>query len=313
MFENTQYHRPVLYQEIISALQPKSGGRYIDCTLGAGGHSRGILEASSPDGELLAFDLDMNAIEISSKTLAPFGARAHLRQESYLNLHSAMQEIGWDLVDGIVIDYGVSSMQLDQAERGFSFRMDGPLDMRFDTSKGISAAEFLNQVEETHLADILWKFGEETRSRKIAAAIIFNRPITTTQQLAKVIQDAVGKGEKRGRKFIHPATKSFQAIRIAINHELDAVEGVLPLAMEALKPGGILAVISFHSLEDRIVKNFFRTESRDCLCPPEQPICTCDHKAILKRISTKPISATNAETEENPRSRSAKLRIAKRI
>ena len=313
MFENTQYHRPVLYQEIINALQPKSGGRYIDCTLGAGGHSRGILENSAPDGELLAFDLDSTAIEIASQTLKPFGERAHLRHESYLNILDAMEELGWDAVDGIVLDYGVSSMQLDQAERGFSFRMDGPLDMRFDTSKGKSAAEWLNQVEEEKLADVLWKYGDENRSRRIAAAIVSNLPIETTQELAQIIKDAVVRPVKRGRKTIHPATKSFQAIRIAVNHELDAVEHILPLAVKALKPGGILAVISFHSLEDRIVKNFMRDESKDCLCPPEQLVCTCDHKATLKRLTSKPIIATDMETRENPRARSAKLRIAKRV
>ena len=313
MFENTKYHRPVLYQEIIKALQPKSGGRYIDCTLGAGGHSRGILETSAPDGELLAFDLDKTAIEIASQTLKPFGERAHLRHESYLNILDAMEELGWDAVDGIVLDYGVSSMQLDMAERGFSFRMDGPLDMRFDTSKGISAAEWLNQVEEEELADVLWKYGDENRSRRIATAILAQRPIGTTQQLANVIQDAVGRPKKHGRKSIHPATKSFQAIRIAVNHELDAVEEILPLAVKALKPGGFLTVISFHSLEDRIVKNFMRDESKDCLCPTEQLVCTCDHKATLKRLNTKPIIASEAETKGNPRARSAKLRIAKRL
>ena len=297
----------------MNALQPKSGGRYIDCTLGAGGHSRGILAASAPDGQVLAFDLDAEAITIAMQTLAPFGERVIARHESYLALPGAMEEIGWDAVDGVVIDFGVSSMQLDRAERGFSFRMDGPLDMRFNARKGISAADFLAQVEEDALADILWKYGEESRSRRIAAAIKANLPIETTQELAQVIEKAVGRPEKRGRKTIHPATKSFQAIRIAVNGELDAVEAVLPLAVNALKPGGIIAVISFHSLEDRIVKNFMRTESKDCICPPEQLICTCGHEASLKRISGKPITAQDAEMDENPRARSAKLRVAQKV
>lgn len=313
MSENIPFHRPVLYQEILNALQPKPGGHYIDCTLGAGGHSRGILEAITPDGELLAFDLDQTAIGIAAQTLAPFGDRVHLRHESYLKMQQAMQALGWEAVDGIVIDFGVSSMQLDQAERGFSFRKNGPLDMRFDVTRGISAADLLNQIDENQLAEILWKYGEESRSHKIAAAILANRPITTTMQLAQVIENAIGQPRKRGRRPIHPATKSFQAIRIAVNHELDAVEGVLPLAIQALAPGGILAVISFHSLEDRIVKHFFRDESKDCLCPPEQPICTCGHTATLKRMTKKPVIATDAEIQENPRARSAKLRIAKRL
>ncbi len=313
MFENTQYHRPVLYQEIISALQPISGGKYIDCTLGAGGHSRGILEASAPDGELLAFDLDATAIKIASQTVEPFKNRIHLRHESYLHMHEVMQELGWEAVDGILLDYGVSSMQLDQPDRGFSFRKDGPLDMRFDTRQGISAATYLNQVDEETLADVLWRFGEESRSRRIAAAIIANRPIETTQQLAQIIEKAIGRSQKRGTKSIHPATKSFQAIRIAVNQELDAVERSLPLALKALKSGGVLAVITFHSLEDRLVKNFMRDESKDCLCPPEQWTCTCGHQATLTRITTKPIIAAPAEIEQNPRARSAKLRIAKRL
>ncbi|NSW51074.1 MAG: 16S rRNA (cytosine(1402)-N(4))-methyltransferase RsmH [Anaerolineae bacterium] len=309
-------HLPVLFEETMTALQPKPGGRYIDCTLGAGGHALGILQRTEPDGLLLGFDLDASAIEIARGRLSDFGQRVVLRHASYLEMHAVLQELGWNHVDGIVIDFGVSSMQLDQPQRGFSFREDGLLDMRFDPSRGTSAADWLKTIMEDELADVLWKYGEERASRRIAAAIVTARshaPIQTTHQLADIIQNTVGRKKERGRRPIHPATRSFQAIRIAVNHELQSVEAVLPLAVQALKPGGRLAVISFHSLEDRIVKDYFHTESRDCICPPHQPVCTCNHTAILHRITHKPITAADAENQENPRARSAKLRVVEKM
>jgi 16S rRNA (cytosine1402-N4)-methyltransferase len=307
------HHRPVLYQEIINALDPRSGGRYVDGTLGAGGHSYGILSASAPDGQLLAFDLDPQAISLARETLAPFEGRFHLVHDSYLSLPQHMRALGWQTVDGIVLDFGVSSMQLDQPQRGFSFLREGPLDMRFDPTRGVSAAEFLEHISEAELAEILWRYGEEPKSRHLAAAILARRPITTTTQLAAIIEETIGRRPVRGRTHIHPATRSFQALRIAVNEELRAVEAIIPLAIEALAPGGKLAVISFHSLEDRIVKNSLRRESTDCICPPEQLICTCGHTASIRLTPRKAITASEQEVAQNTRSRSAKLRIAQKI
>lgn len=297
-------HLSVLYKDIIHALSPRAGGRYIDGTLGAGGHAAGILAASAPDGELLGLDLDPQALAIATERLAGFGGRAHIVGASYLEMAAQAKTLGWEQVDGIVLDLGVSSMQLDNAERGFSFLQDGPLDMRFDPSRGSSAADLVNSLSESDLADIIFRYGEERLSRKIARIIVQNRPFTTTRQLADLVLKTIGKRER-----IHPATRTFQALRIAVNGELDAVESVLPLALELLRPGGRLAVISFHSLEDRIVKTYFRRESRDCLCPPQQPVCTCGHRAAIIEVNRKPIEAGEEEIQVNARARSAKLRV----
>lgn len=307
------HHQPVLYRKVMDALKPGTGGRFVDCTLGAGGHSFGILEASSPDGRLLGFDLDNSAIELAQIRLKSFGDRVYLYHRSYLELENTLAEMNWPGVDGILLDFGVSSMQLDRPERGFSFREDGPLDMRFNPQAGQSAAELINTISQEDLTALLWKYGEETKSRRIAAAICSQRPFQTTKQLADCIESNVGSSSARGRKYIHPATKTFQAIRIAVNHELEAVENILPMAVKALNPKGRLAVISFHSLEDRIVKQYFQVESRDCICPSEQLICTCGHHASLKRITKKPIIADLTEVQENKRARSAKLRVVEKI
>lgn len=302
-------HISVLYKDIIAALQPKSSGRYVDATVGAGGHAWGLLDASSPDGQLLGLDLDPRALELANQRLALFNGRFTLLHSSYTSLLQSLQRLGWDHVDGIVIDLGVSSMQIDTPERGFSFIKDGPLDMRFNPSQQTSAADLVNTLPEEDLASILWEYGEEKFSRRIARAIVGNRPFTTTLQLASTIEKAVGKS---GGK-IHPATRSFQALRIATNRELDSLQEFLPQAIQALAPQGRLAVISFHSLEDRIVKQYFRRESSDCICPPEQPVCTCDHKATIKEISRHPIEADDEEKQSNPRARSARLRIAEKL
>lgn len=300
-------HLPVLYKTIITALQPQSPGRYIDGTLGAAGHATGILTESAPGGELLGLDLDPQALAIARERLAPFGERAHIVQASYTTMKEQAAKLGWDAVDGIVLDFGVSSMQLDTPERGFSFLSDGPLDMRFSPNAGMSAADLVNTYAETDLADIIFRYGEDRLARRIARSIVGNRPFTTTRQLADLILKSIGRPER-----IHPATRTFQALRIAVNGELDAIESVLPVAVRLLKSGGRLAVISFHSLEDRIVKEYFRHESRDCICPPRQPICTCGHKASITEINRKPIEADEEEVQQNPRARSAKLRIAQK-
>ncbi|HWQ04599.1 MAG TPA: 16S rRNA (cytosine(1402)-N(4))-methyltransferase RsmH [Longilinea sp.] len=302
-------HLSVLYHEIIHALNPHSPGRYVDATIGAGGHALGILQACAPGGFLLGLDLDPRALEIASQRLSAFESRIILRQVSYTALQQQLEKLGWDVVDGIVIDLGVSSMQIDTPERGFSFLADGPLDMRFSPEQPTTAADLVNSLPEAELADLIYRYGEERLSRRIARAIVQARPIFTTAQLADLIVRA--SGGRRGR--IHPATRTFQALRIAVNQELNALEEFLPQAIQSLAAGGRLAVISFHSLEDRIVKQFFRRESRDCICPPGQPVCTCGHKASLIEINRHPIEADEEESKNNPRARSAKLRIAEKL
>jgi len=316
-------HDPVLYQEIIQALQPRSGHRYIDGTLGAGGHAWGILQGSSPDGLLLGLDVDPQALELARVRLSEFGDRALLFQASYTSLALRLAEVNWQTVDGIVLDLGVSSMQLDTPERGFSFQVDVPLDMRFDPHNSVSAANLVNDLPEEQLAELIYRYGDETAARRIARAIVRSRPIKTTGKLSGLIVQAVGypprrrgSSQKSGqahRASLHPATRTFQALRIAVNRELEALEAVLPQAVAALAPSGRLAVISFHSLEDRIVKQFFRQESQDCICPPRQPVCVCGHRASLRLVTRHIIQPQAAEIEQNPRSRSARLRVVEKL
>jgi len=301
-------HQPVLYQEIIHALRPANGGQYVDGTLGAGGHAAGLLAASEPGGQLLGLDVDPQALELARRTLAPFGERARINQASYTHLAEQLAGLGWQAVDGILLDLGASSMQFDTPGRGFSFQADGPLDMRFDPSNPLSAAEIVNTWPEAELADVIYRFGEEPASRRIARAIVRARPLHGTRELVAAIETVL---PRRGAH--HPATQTFQALRIAVNDELGAIESVLPQAVRALKPGGRLAVITFHSLEDRLVKEYFRRESRDCICPPEQPVCTCGHKASLELVSRKALQAGEAEVAANPRARSARLRVAEKL
>ncbi len=302
-------HVPVLFQEVIEVLNPVPGGVYVDGTIGAGGHSRGILERSAPDGILIGFDLDPAALAVTESNLAEFSDRVTLIHSSYLDLVSHLNKQNMHNIDGILIDLGLSSMQLDSPERGFSFRYEAPLDMRFDPGQSFSASDLVNESTREELTEIIFTYGEEKFSRRIADAIIANRPLTTTKELAELIKRVV----PHSRSKIHPATRTFQALRIVVNNELDALEAFLPAALEVLKPGGRLAVIAFHSLEDRIVKRFFRQESRDCICPPELPICVCENKARIKEISRRPIRPEDPEIVENPRARSAKLRAAEKI
>jgi len=312
-------HRPVLYHEIILALQPGRGELFVDCTLGAGGHAWGILDASSPDGRLLGMDIDPQALDIARQRLAAYGSRAIIIQASYVTMSHQLRQLGWRTVDGVLLDLGLSSMQLDTPQRGFSFQADAPLDMRFDPRNPVRAVDLVNALSEAELTDLLLRFGDERNSRKIAQAIIRSRPLSTTGQLADVVAGVASKrklapGKRAGKKTrIHPATRTFQALRIAVNHELEALENILPQAIKALVPGGRLAVISFHSLEDRIVKQYFRRESKNCLCPPRQPICTCGHKAVLIEVNRRPIRPSPSELEQNPRARSACLRVVEKI
>jgi len=302
-------HLPVLYHEIILALQPRREGFFVDCTLGAGGHAAGILEASQPDGRLLGMDLDPQAIAIARQRLSPFGQRVVIVQASYTSLREQLAILGWPVVHGILLDLGVSSMQLDTPERGFSFQADAPLDMRFDPTNTITADTLVNSLPENDLADIIYRYGEERRAYQVARAIVRARPVHGTGRLAEIIARAT----RGGRPGFHPATRTFQALRIAVNQELEALEAVLPQAVSVLAPSGRLAVISFHSLEDRIVKKYFRQESQDCICPPRQPVCTCGHHASVREINRHPILPVEAEINANPRARSAKLRIIEKI
>lgn len=302
-------HRPVLYQQVLTALKPARGGRYIDGTVGAGGHAAGILEASAPDGELLGLDRDPAALEAASARLADYHRRAHLRQASFAHMGQQAEALGWTSVDGILLDLGLSSLQLDDPERGFSFRFEGPLDMRFDPSQAITAADLVNGLDEADLADLLKRYGEERRARRVARAIVQSRPLRTTTELAETVAGALGRSGGR----IHPATRAFQALRIAVNDELGELEMGLQSAVELLGPGGRLAVIAFHSLEDRMVKRFMRRESRDCICPPGQPVCTCGHVAQLRLVTRRPLRPEEREVRRNPRARSARLRVAERL
>jgi 16S rRNA (cytosine1402-N4)-methyltransferase len=301
-------HKSVLLQEIITALQPHPGGVYIDGTVGVGGHATALLEASAPDGQLFGLDRDQSALEVAGRQLDQFGHRVHLFHANFDQLAQVAQAQGIPRADGLLLDLGVSSMHLDQPERGFSFQADGPLDMRMDPTTGPTAADLVNNLPEEELANLIYRYGEEHRSRRIARAIVKARPLRRTLELAQVVIRASG-GGRPDRTKIHPATRTFQALRIAVNDELGALERVLPQALVCLKPGGRLAVISFHSLEDRIVKQYFKQESQDCLCPPEQPVCTCRHKATIDIITKRPITASLAEIDANPRARSAKLRV----
>lgn len=302
-------HQAVLLDEVIALLQPGPGGVYVDGTVGAGGHAAAILRASQPEGQLFGLDQDQHALEIAKRHLAEFGDRVYLLHANF----DQLSQLQLPPADGILLDLGVSSMQLDQPERGFSFQVDGPLDMRMDDTGGDTAADLVNHLGETELADLIYQYGEERYSRRIARAIVKARPIRRTNQLVEIIQKAVPFAGGKGKARIHPATRTFQALRIAVNDELGALERALPQAIELLKPGGRLAVISFHSLEDRIVKQYFRREAQDCICPPDQPVCTCRHKATVRIITKRPIMPSLAEVNANPRARSAKLRVVESI
>lgn len=307
-------HIPVMPAEVLAALRPHAGGRYIDGTAGGGGHTALLLEHSAPDGQVLAIDADPMALaRVAERLQAPLAAgRLMLARGNFASLTHLAEVAGFRQVDGILLDLGLSSDQLADRERGFSFASDGPLDMRFDPASPTTAADLVNTLAEEEMADILWRYGEERRSRQIARRIIQARarqPITQAAELARIAAAGVP-GHPGG---IHPATRTFQALRIAVNDELKNLADVLPQALDLLAPGGRLAIISFHSLEDRIVKRFFQTEARDCICPPEVPVCRCGHRARIRLVTPHPLAASQTEQEQNPRARSAKLRIAERL
>ncbi len=300
-------HIPVLIPETLKALAVQPGGRYIDCTLGGAGHATAILEHASPGGQLLGIDADPAAIETARERLASFSDAVLLVNDNFANLQSICIKYDFFPVHGILFDLGLSSLQLN-GSRGFSFQHDDPLDMRFDPNQKTTAANIVNTSPEEKLASIIYTYGEEVHSRRIAREIVKARPVETTRQLSQLIEKAIG---RRGR--IHPATKTFQALRIAVNHELEHLESALRQAVELLGYEGRLVVISYHSLEDRIVKQFLQKEARGCICPPGTPACICGHTPSLRLINKKVITPSATEIGNNPRSRSAKLRAAERI
>ncbi len=301
-------HVPVMAREVIDALSVRPGGRYVDGTVGEGGHAEAILEAG---GQVLGIDRDVDALSVARERLSPYRGNAVLVEGNYQDVARICRESGFAPVDGILLDLGVSSFQLEQAERGFSFSREGPLDMRFSPSDELIASDIVNGYREDDLADLIWRFGEERKSRRVAHRIVEERPILTTTQLARVVEQAVG---KKGQNVTHPATRTFLALRIAVNSELAHLAAALSEAHGLLDGSGSrIAVISYHSLEDRIVKDFFRREASDCICPPGTPICVCGHKATLRLLTKKPQRPSELEVLINPRSRSARLRAAERL
>jgi 16S rRNA (cytosine1402-N4)-methyltransferase len=306
-------HEPVLVKEVLEYLAPKPNENFIDCTLGGGGHANEILKMSSPDGKLLGIDLDPEAIKAAQENLQGFNQRIVLVNQNYNNLKQIIYVARFNQINGILLDLGLSSYELQDSRRGFSFKGSAYLDMRFG-SDGKTAADIINNYKEAELIKIFKDYGEERHSSQIAREIVKERKtrkITQTDQLVFIIENVYKNKPKP--KNIHVATKVFQALRIEVNDELNNLKKVLPQALEALVIGGRLAVISFHSLEDRIVKEFFKREAKECLCPPRLPICQCGHKPQLKILTKKIITPSVAEIKINPRSRSAKLRVALKI
>lgn len=308
-------HVTVLLREAVEALQPRADGRYLDGTFGGGGHTRAILLASAPTGRVLALDADPAAIARGEALRAEFGDRLLVREANFAGLAEAAAATGFAPLDGVLLDLGLSSFQLDDPARGFSFSGDGPLDMRFGPGVGETAADIVNGRDEAELADLIYQYGDERLSRRIARAIIRARAegtIRTTGALAAIVARAVASAGG-GHERIHPATRTFQALRIAANRELAVLEEALVGALASLAPGGRLAVIAFHSLEDRIVKGFMRREAVACICPPSVPVCVCDHRATLRPIGRRGLRPGADEIAANPRSRSAILRVAEKL
>jgi 16S rRNA (cytosine1402-N4)-methyltransferase len=306
-------HRPVLLQETLEFLVPERGGLFVDCTVGLGGHSEAILK-SSERTRVLGMDLDPSALAFARQRLAPFGERFHAFQANFRELADVLDRAGERDPDGILVDLGVSSLQFDSPERGFSFRFDAPLDMRMDPTSGATAADLLQQLPESEIARIIFEFGEERHSRRVARRIVERReqgkPVTTTKELADLVMAAVGGGK---REQIHPATRTFQALRIAVNNELEGLGDFVELAVDLLAPDGRFVGISFHSLEDRILKQELRRLSGHCQCPPRLPVCSCGARKVIEVLTRRPVAPSALEVEENPRARSAKLRACRKL
>ncbi len=311
-------HISVMLDEVLEHLVTGAGGRYLDGTLGLGGHALHVLlKAGALQGsgaELLGLDKDAGALELAQKRLARFGSAAHFAQCAFADFEVELDNLGWDFIDGALVDLGVSSLQIDTPERGFSFMQDGPLDMRMNANAGENAATLVNRARVEELKNIIETLGEEPQAGRIARAIDDARarkPIETTLELAHIVEMAYP-AKWRATARNHPATRTFQALRLAVNGELDELTTFLERVVPRLKPGGRVAVISFHSLEDRIVKHFFKTAATGCLCPPQVMRCVCGHEAALTLVTKKALTPSEAESAANPRARSAKLRVAER-
>jgi 16S rRNA (cytosine1402-N4)-methyltransferase len=306
-------HRPVLLEETLKFLAPERGGLFVDCTVGLGGHSEAVLK-SSVDTRVLGMDLDPAALAYTRQRLALYGERFRAFQANFRAIRDVLDEANERDPNGVLVDLGVSSLQFDSPERGFSFRFEAPLDMRMDPTSGTTAAELLQQLPESEIARIIFEYGEERHSRRIARRIVERReqgqPVTTTTELADLVRLAAG-GHKRHQ--IHPATRTFQALRIAVNHELEGLGEFVEAAVDLLIPDGRFAGISFHSLEDRILKNELRRLSGHCQCPPRLPVCECGARKAVEVLTRRPVTPTEREVEENPRARSAKLRAARKL
>lgn len=306
-------HVPVLLHETLDLLQPRPGGTYVDGTLGGAGHAEAILERSTPDGRLLGLDLDPEALERGRERLNRFGDRVILVHDSFADLERVTRWNGFAPADGVLLDLGLSSYQLAHTKRGFGFRAPAPLDMRFNPLQATpTARDLVNKLDVAQIVDLLRRYGEEPMAKPIARAIVGQRqrkPIESTTELAELVERAVG----HRRAKTHPATRTFQALRIAVNRELEALETALPQAIEVLAPGGRFAVISFHSLEDRIVKRYFVEQAATCICPPGLPICVCGHRPRVKILTRHGVKATPEEVANNPRSRSAILRAIEKL
>jgi 16S rRNA (cytosine1402-N4)-methyltransferase len=314
--ERDTVHLPVMADEVVAALAPVAGSRHVDATLGGGGHAERILESSDPDGRLLGLDADGAAIaRVRDRLAARFGDRLQLRQANFRELATVAPEEGFGAIDGCLFDLGLSSFQLADVDRGFGFRTGGSLDMRFDTGRGVPAAELIATLDADELTALFRRYGEEPFAGRIARAIVETRrtaPIHTAEELATLVT-RVAPGRAPGRRRVHPATRVFQALRIAVNEELDALQAGLAAAVDLLRPGGRLVVLSYHSLEDRIVKRFLQAERRGCICPPESPVCVCGREPRLRLLGAKGSVPTAAEISANPRARSARMRAAERI
>ena len=309
-----EYHVPVMVDEVLSFLQPQSGQTFIDCTVGGGGHALEIVKRILPDGKLIGIDQDVAALSASRDVLKQYAGNVILEKGNFAELEEIARRLGIQSADGVVFDLGVSSHQLEAAERGFSFRQDAPLDMRMDPSQPVTARELVNSLPERRLAEIIRDFGEERWAKRIAGFIVDRRSgkrIETTRELADIVRAAIPEGARS--EHVHPATRTFQALRIAVNRELEVLEAGLEQAIRLLGQGARVCVLSYHSLEDRIVKNTFSRHAGKCTCPPGLPVCVCGAQKVVKILTRRPVRPPEDEIRRNPRARSAKLRAAEKI
>lgn len=309
-----QFHVPVMLEEVINILQPRPGQTFVDCTVGGGGHAKAIVERIIPGGKLIGIDRDADALRTAAELLTEYRENVILEKSDFGNLEAVIKGFGFRTVDGVLFDLGVSSHQLELAERGFSFRYNAPLDMRMDVTQPITARELVNSLSERHLAEMIHKYGDEKWAKRIARSIVERRtirPIETTLELVDAILAAIPPGAKGGR--IHPATRTFQALRIAVNREFESLQAGLKAGIGLLVSGGRLCVLSYHSGEDRIVKDMFARYAGRCTCPPGLPICSCGAEKIIKILTKRPVTPSEDEVRKNPRARSAKLRAAEKL